>query len=533
MMASLQQAIQKGMPPDQAIQYVKSMATQGVAPLTDLYAMMNQFQRLKQQPVQAPQTPPTIRDQLNMAEQQQAQQQMAMQQQAQQQMAMQQGLGGMPAPAMEQAQFAGGGIVAFSGEDGSLVNEPDDMFYKIGSALQSAGSAVAPSFRRSGVSVVREAQALASQGRTKEALQLLAQNNIDPRQAFGDRIPAATPTQTQTAVPAPAAAPSSGENTPFTREAFMPGTGNPIEKVMRDRELDARRTTPPRTDTTSRVGTDSRVPAAPRVAAEAPVEKKMTLEDFQAPLREAGRPLREATDAYRQFLDKDEASAKEQSGRDRMLALAQAGFGMAEAASKPGATFLGSAAAAGGNFAKNMMQVNREADAAKRGIVKERLALAQAEASGNKSDYIAAYQNLTEHQKTLTEASQFKENMDLKRAGLAVESSLGFARVNAEHMNQAMLAGLRGDEAAARVAERNQQLRVDVAKLAYAQINALRTTSAYIKASPEERLSMEQAEFSKAAAVFGTNMGIGASGGGGTSSMINQADKLVGFNGPG
>jgi hypothetical protein len=102
------------MPPDQAIQYVKSMATQGVAPLTDLYAMMNQFQRLKQQPVQAPQTPPTIRDQLNMAEQQQAQQQMAMQQQAQQQMAMQQGLGGMPVPAMEQAQFAGGGIVAFA-----------------------------------------------------------------------------------------------------------------------------------------------------------------------------------------------------------------------------------------------------------------------------------------------------------------------------------------------------------------------------------------------------------------------------------
>jgi hypothetical protein len=153
--------------------------------------------------------------------QQQAQQQMAMQQQAQQQMAMQQGLGGMPAPAMEQAQFAGGGIVAFSGEDGSLVNEPDDMFYKIGSALQSAGSAVAPSFRRSGVSVVREAQALASQGRTKEALQLLAQNNIDPRQAFGDRIPAATPTQTQTAVPAPAATkPSSVSASPANINPF-------------------------------------------------------------------------------------------------------------------------------------------------------------------------------------------------------------------------------------------------------------------------------------------------------------------------
>ena len=71
MMASLQQAIQKGMPPDQAIQYVKGMATQGVAPLTDLYSMLNQFQRLKQQQVKPPQTPPTIKDQLNMLDQQQ------------------------------------------------------------------------------------------------------------------------------------------------------------------------------------------------------------------------------------------------------------------------------------------------------------------------------------------------------------------------------------------------------------------------------------------------------------------------------
>jgi hypothetical protein len=249
------------------------------------------------------------------------------------------------------------------------------------------------------------------------------------------------------------------------------------------------------------------------------------------PFREAGKPLREATDAYRQFLDKDEASAKEQGGRDRMLALAQAGFGMAEAASKPGATFLGSAAAAGGNFAKNMMQVNREADAAKRGIVKERLALAQAEASGNKADTVAAYQNLNNYQNRLTKAAEFKEEMDLKRAGLAVESNLGFARINAELMNRDMLAGFRRDEATARAADRAQQLRVDVAKLAYPQINALRTTSVYIKASPEERLSMEQAEFGKAAAVLGANMGIGVSGGGGMSDAVRAADMIVGGTG--
>lgn len=131
MMASLQQAIQKGMPPDQAIQYVKSMATQGVAPLADLYAMMNQFQRLKQQPVQAPQTPPTIKDQLNMLDQQQQMQ--AQQGNIQQMQApapagvpMDRGLGAIDAGNMEYPAFAGGGIVAFS-NGREVVGQPTDI----------------------------------------------------------------------------------------------------------------------------------------------------------------------------------------------------------------------------------------------------------------------------------------------------------------------------------------------------------------------------------------------------------------------
>lgn len=119
MMASLQQAIQKGMPPDQAIQYVKGMATQGVAPLADLYSMMNQFQRLKQQPTQAPQTPPTIRDQLNMAAQQQQMQQQGniqqMQAPAPAGQPMDRGLGAIDAGLMEYPKFAGGGMVALAG----------------------------------------------------------------------------------------------------------------------------------------------------------------------------------------------------------------------------------------------------------------------------------------------------------------------------------------------------------------------------------------------------------------------------------
>ena len=97
--------MQRGMPVDQAIAYVKSMARDGIAPLADLYAMLNQVTRLQQQQVKPPQTPPTIRDNLNMAE-------------AAQQAQMQQGLGGLDAGVMENAEYAGGGIVNF--QEGGL-----------------------------------------------------------------------------------------------------------------------------------------------------------------------------------------------------------------------------------------------------------------------------------------------------------------------------------------------------------------------------------------------------------------------------
>lgn len=125
MLASLQQAISKGMPVDQAIAYVKSMANDGVAPLVDLYALMKQFERMKQQPTPALQTP-NIREQLNMLEASRGQGQAglpaAMPPQNPQAM-MSQGLGGLPAGRMESPQFAGGGIVAFAGEGDSQVTD--------------------------------------------------------------------------------------------------------------------------------------------------------------------------------------------------------------------------------------------------------------------------------------------------------------------------------------------------------------------------------------------------------------------------
>jgi hypothetical protein len=493
MMASLQQAMSNGMPPDQAVQYVKSMATQGVAPMADLYAMMNQFQRLKQQPVQAPQTPPTIRDQLNMAEQQQ--------------MAMQQGLGGLPAPSMEQAQFAGGGIVAF--DEGGPVGDVESEITRLEEALRTDDYIKQGSGGSLGRVMTTRTMPMGYAQRL-EAERKLERLKSTPRpkvKAEPDFLPSGPPVKSEFKLPSDYGSPQQPTEQGAAPDIFAApsGTRGPV----------TRREAPPapRTDTTSRGGIDSRVPAAPRVAAEAPAEKKMTIEDYLAPLREAGKPLREATDAYRQFLDKDEASAKEQSSRDRMLALAQAGFGMAEAASKPGATFLGSAAAAGGGYAKNMMQLNREADAAKRGIVKERLALAQAEAAGNKADYVAAYQNLNEYEKRLTQADQFKQEIDLKRAGLAIERSLGFARVNAELVNSGMMAGLRKDEAAARAQNELRDLQAKIVTLADSRIGRLMMNETYRKATAEERAAMEQTEYETAAKLLGGNLLSGGASG--------------------
>lgn len=129
MMASLQQAIQKGMPPDQAVQYVKSMATQGVAPMTDLYAMVNQFERLKQQQVKPPQTPPTIRDQLNIMDQQQQMQGgiAGMQAAPPAPEPMDRGLGAIDAGRMQYPQFAGGGVVALAVGSEDPVSSEDGM----------------------------------------------------------------------------------------------------------------------------------------------------------------------------------------------------------------------------------------------------------------------------------------------------------------------------------------------------------------------------------------------------------------------
>lgn len=131
MMASYQQAMSKGMPPDQAAVYVKSLAQQDIAPFVDLPALLKQVQQLKQVPVQRPQTP-NVRQQVESLSQ-------AMQpsrglgairsggmSRGPAVDPMMRGIGAMDAGAMENPRgFNAGGIVAFAGEDNKqLVQSP-------------------------------------------------------------------------------------------------------------------------------------------------------------------------------------------------------------------------------------------------------------------------------------------------------------------------------------------------------------------------------------------------------------------------
>lgn len=128
MLSSLQGAMAKGMPVDQAIQYVKSQAATGVAPLVDLYALLKQFERLKQPPAQNPQGG-TLKEQLNNLESsivsgQQGlggiQPRTALPPEAQ-------GLASLDAGSMENPQgFNAGGIVAFD-QGGTAKDKPKSI----------------------------------------------------------------------------------------------------------------------------------------------------------------------------------------------------------------------------------------------------------------------------------------------------------------------------------------------------------------------------------------------------------------------
>ena len=380
MMASLQQAIQKGMPPDQAIQYVKGMATQGVAPLTDLYSMLNQFQRLKQQQVKPPQTPPTIKDQLNMLDQQQ---QMQPQQGNIQQMQagapapqpMDRGLGAIDAGRMEYPQFAGGGIVAFSNggtstTEGLTPQEEQELIALEGLEQESMAPFALGAGKREFSPVIPEGGVVSLYQNKKTRLQELRAKQAAAR----DRAKILAREQAVTAeaqrrgitLPATPAPPAAGAGTkpPATGGQRPPGGvqlgGGDYGDFSRGRKI------------------------LSDIETQLKPEAEKTLEQRLAEIDaiQAKQGIGEASRKQGEYLTKREAEAAKDLAGDKRMAAAQGFFAMAEAASRRGRErtgFLGAAAIGGTTGTKLYQAALKENRALKDSIAQNRFALEQAD----------------------------------------------------------------------------------------------------------------------------------------------------------
>lgn len=336
MMASLNNAVQQGMPVDQAIAYVKSMAKDGVAPLVDLYAMLNQYQRLQQQQVRPPQTPPTIRDNLNMID---------AAQQAPMQSMMQQGLGGLDTGVMENAQFAGGGIVAF--QEGGLsrseeISEIEERL-KIDDYIKSGlGGAL-------GRSVERRTLPLGYADRQRLEKKLIELRAM-PEEAPSSTIP-------ETTVAAPAATAPTSQPSPY--DYFAPQGASifdaapqiqPDEDMRREAILRSREEAKRIPDFT----------ASERAAIQKQIEELegATPKSRADRYREAG--IEDVIPGQIERLREQMSGLDEERKRDRYLALAEAGFAGAAAASKPGATLIGSIGEGALTGTRRLGEVNKE-----------------------------------------------------------------------------------------------------------------------------------------------------------------------------
>jgi hypothetical protein len=292
--------------------------------------MMNQFQRLKQPQAQAPQTPPTIKDQLNMLDQQQQMQRQQgniqqMQAPAPQPSPMDRGLGAIDAGNMEYPQFAGGGVVALAGG-----GEPD-LEAEVHRILQKS-----PVFR-----TPEENEILRAAGRQLSRRELPSDSGISKvdkylGQIFGDEQetrPAQTPTVTpsQSAVPpaAPAAAP------PAAPALGGAGFDQQIAAARAGVQQDMPPAVPPAAS-----------PFAPPSGAGVPKNR------FDALIKQVeGRKFEETADSFSPEEQKRIEKALAGLGGEKQdavrMALAQAGFRMAAAAARGGrerTSFLGAAA---------------------------------------------------------------------------------------------------------------------------------------------------------------------------------------------
>lgn len=315
-----------------------------------------------------------------------------------------QGIAALPAPVMDRAKFADGGIVAFQegGNEGlgdidftKMTNEQLDALAK-GSDVNIARAAMKVRLQRSGYQTPGELGQKILSGAENVAERILSpatgrfpegfeinmvggapaymkdeQGRIrTPANQAGGR--AVTSSLTEGAVPlrpaaaaAPVAAPSAV--TSPTAAAMAPSQAGPsFDAAINRARQDVRQDQRPAAGTSRPGGAVDTVFKGSQQINEG-IEilrnqvdalKNMKPEDREARYRAAG--IEDMTPKQLEKIEQRIAKLSGDKKRDAYMALAQAGFKMAAAASKPGATLLGAFGEGASEGAKMMADVNKE-----------------------------------------------------------------------------------------------------------------------------------------------------------------------------
>lgn len=396
-------------------------------------------QQMMQQP---PAAPPTVAQQYEMAAAQQAQQaRPAMPPQGA-------GLAAMPNPAMDKASFAGGGIVAFQKGGWGEFLVPGAYTEEGELEPWAAGIANALTPRESGASVIKQAQTLRAQGRMQEALALLAQNKINPRQAFGAEIPATATAQRPVAAPAAASAqiPAESAGSAFDLMAARAREnipqGPPVEEAVAAPAEDTAR--PP-----------ARRPAARPAArpAEDPYAKFMPEKPKTEEELRAARMERERAGGYGQFSQAtaDEKAfiedRKKQAGQDEKTARkdfwVMLGASLLGNRSQYFSTALGESVKENyGNLIKDLRGLKKEQDSIKLLEIQLRRAQENAAQTGDKEDRAEAQRLSTEYRNAGFQIQKHRDELTEKvldrksRETIASLSRMGNQRMADEFMAQ-------------------------------------------------------------------------------------------------
>lgn len=458
----------EGMTPEQKIAYIQQNAASGIAPQSVLFLMMKQQERLRSAQPMA-QSMPTVRERLAAAT-----------------APMEQGIAGIPTGVMNNASYAGGGIVAF--QDGGTAVDPSAGIAELGRETA----------RKQLLEMIAQAE---QAGQFNRATVLRGQLR---RMLTGSETSMAPKNEGLYEV-------SGGK--------LSAGLSAPVEQDMEEaisKGPSARRG-PRRPAVVADEGSAEQVVAAPRVVAPPPAAPAAAAEEkpsgYAARIAEI-RKLQEeqgiggASAALAALLDKEEAAGKKQAAEDRRMALAQAGFAMAEAAGRPGAKFLGAAGVGGQSYVANRVAADKAARDYQRTLARERINLQRADEALKMGNINLAIQLEGQAEERAAKAKE-----------LASRNALAFYTANLE-------ATLGKERTAATLRGQNLETMLKISEQTADQIAALSMNPEYLKAKPEDQVRMRNAIMENGNKMVTNMLGAGALG---DTKNLSGGIKFLGF----